>query len=129
MHLPAGGGGVVPRRLSRLGSQSIIETAASANISPEQRSAALRKAAVVRQERAVLLDDLKQGNITLAKVLASDSETVTRLRVQRLLEALPGVGKIRASQLMNELDVPESRRVQGLGPRQRQRLLAKFPPA
>ncbi|MFD3424244.1 integration host factor, actinobacterial type [Streptomyces decoyicus] len=98
-------------------------------LTPEQRSAALLKATAVRRERAAILEDLKHRRRSLAEVLDDTSETVTRIKVRRLLEAIPGIGSVRAGQVMAELAVPDGRRLQGLGPRQRERLLEKFPPA
>lgn len=46
--------------------------------------------------------------------------------VRRLLEAMPGTGKIRAGQLMSDLGVSDRRRARGLGAAQRARLLALF---
>ena len=43
-----------------------------------------------------------------------------------LIEALPGYGKAKAAKIMEELGISESRRVQGLGVRQREQLLAKL---
>jgi ribosomal protein S13 len=46
------------------------------------------------------------------------------MKVSALLEALPGVGKVRASRLMDECDISPSRRVRGLGVKQRAALQA-----
>lgn len=95
-------------------------------LSPEQRAAALDKATRARKRRAELRDQLKHGGITLAEVLelgASD-EAVGKMRVLAVVEALPGVGKVRAGQLMMTLRISESRRVRGLGGNQRAALLA-----
>jgi len=40
------------------------------------------------------------------------------MKVSALLEALPGVGKVRAKQIMEQLGIAESRRVRGLGSNQ-----------
>ena len=37
------------------------------------------------------------------------------MKVSALLEALPGVGKVRAAQIMEKIGISESRRVRGLG--------------
>ena len=37
------------------------------------------------------------------------------MKVSALLESLPGVGKVRAKQIMERLDIAESRRIRGLG--------------
>ncbi|MFJ8676775.1 integration host factor, actinobacterial type [Streptomyces sp. NPDC093589] len=98
-------------------------------LTPEQRTAALHKSIAVRQERRAILEDLKQGRRTLTEVLGDDSKTVTRTKVRRLLESLPGVGPIRAAQVMTELAIADGRRVQGLGDQQRARLEELFRPA
>lgn len=95
-------------------------------LSPEQRAAALDKATKARKRRAVLRGQLKHGGISLAEVLdlgASDA-AVGKMRVLAVVEALPGVGKVRAGQLMTDLKISESRRVRGLGGNQRAALLA-----
>jgi ribosomal protein S13 len=46
--------------------------------------------------------------------------------VSAVLESLPGVGKVRAQKLMEELDISASRRVRGLGAKQRAQLLDRF---
>ncbi|WP_405775378.1 integration host factor, actinobacterial type [Streptomyces sp. NBC_01538] len=53
---------------------------------------------------------------------------VGKAYVRRLLESLPGICKVRAGQLLADLDISERRRVQGLGARQKERLLELFPP-
>ncbi|MGW7463763.1 integration host factor, actinobacterial type [Streptomyces xantholiticus] len=96
-------------------------------LTPEQRSAALQKAVAVRKERAAVLEDLKSQKRSLHDVLEGDSVVISKTKVRRLLESLPGVGKARAGQIMEELQIADGRRVQGLGTRQRQQLLEKFP--
>ena len=48
------------------------------------------------------------------------------MKVSNVLESLPGVGKVRAQKLMEELDISASRRVRGLGAKQREQLLERF---
>jgi len=93
-------------------------------LTPAQRAENLRKAVAVRRERAAVLAALKEGRVTLKDAL--DREVIGKTPVRRLLEALPGIGKIRAGQLMNDLGVSDRRRVQGLGSVQRARLLDLF---
>jgi hypothetical protein len=97
-------------------------------LTPEQRRAALAKAAVARQKRAEVKERLKAGQLTLAElfVLGDADEMLGKLKVVSMLESLPGVGKVRARRLMEELDISESRRLRGLGDNQRQRLLDRF---
>ncbi|HET8682017.1 MAG TPA: integration host factor, actinobacterial type [Micromonosporaceae bacterium] len=101
------------------------------SLSPEQRSAALEKAAEIRKARAALKEELKQGKTTLAQVLdrAESDEVVGKLKVSAVLQAMPGIGKIRAMQIMERLKIADSRRLRGLGDQQRKALLGEFSPA
>ena len=98
------------------------------SLSPEQRAAALEKAAEIRKARAELKDQLKSGKTTLASVLdrAENDDVVGKLRVSAVLQAMPGIGKIRANQIMEKLKIAESRRLRGLGEQQRKALLGEF---
>jgi signal recognition particle GTPase len=95
------------------------------SLSPEQRQAALEKAAAVRRERAELKDHLKSGRVSLKELLtqAETSETVGKMKVLSALEALPGTGKVKARRLMEQVGISETRRLQGLGAKQREALL------
>jgi len=98
------------------------------SLSPEQRQAALDKAAAARRQRAELKEKLKMGSVSLPELLdqADRDEVVAKLKVVTVLESLPGVGKVKARRLMDELEISESRRVRGLGAKQRQALLDRF---
>jgi ribosomal protein S13 len=48
------------------------------------------------------------------------------MKVSALLESLPGVGRVRARQIMQEVGISESRRVRGLGQNQISALLSRF---
>ena len=97
-------------------------------LSPEQRAAALEKAAEIRKARAELKEQLKAGKTTLAAVLdrAESDDMVGKLRVSAVLQAMPGIGKIRATQIMEKLKIADSRRLRGLGDQQRKALLGEF---
>ena len=98
------------------------------SLSPEQRSAALEKAAEVRRARAELKDQLKSGKADLATILrrAEADDVVGKLKVRDVLQAMPGIGKIRAQQIMERLKIADSRRLRGLGEQQRKALLGEF---
>jgi hypothetical protein len=96
-------------------------------LTPEQRQQALEKAAEARRKRAELKAQLKSGNTSLAAVLGKDDdETVGKMKVSSVLESMPGVGKVRARKIMEKLDISASRRVRGLGSKQKDALLAEF---
>src|SRR6202034_1689179 len=90
-------------------------------LTPDQRAAALEKAARARKERAEVKARLKKAELTLSQVL-KDGQTddiLGKMKVSALLEAVPGIGKVRARQIMERLGIAESRRVRGLGANQR----------
>jgi len=97
-------------------------------LTPEQRSAALEKAAAARRERAAIKNRLKYAQGSLADVVqdGQSNEVIGKMKVSALLEAMPGVGKVRARQIMEELAISESRRVRGLGAKQIAALVARF---
>ncbi len=95
-------------------------------LTDEQRAAALAKAAAARHARAELCDKIKAGKVSLEEVFNMDDDVARRMKVSSLIEALPGYGKAKASKIMEELGISESRRVQGLGVRQREQLLARL---
>lgn len=93
------------------------------SLSPEQRAAALQKAAEARAARAEIKGRLKNGAMTLPEVFSTTDEHVAKLKVVSLLESLPGVGKKKARDIMAEVGIADNRRVQGLGAQQKQALL------
>ena len=88
-------------------------------LSPEQRAAALEKAKEARAKRADIKNRLKMGSLTLKEALDSDDSNVGKLKVVSLLESLPGVGKVKARKVMEDVGIADNRRVQGLGSQQR----------
>jgi DNA uptake protein ComE-like DNA-binding protein len=97
-------------------------------LTPEQRAAALQKAAAARQARAEVKNRLKYSHGMLSEVIAQgqSDETIGKLKVVSLLESLPGVGKVKARAIMSEIGISETRRVRGLGPHQVDALVKRF---
>jgi hypothetical protein len=97
-------------------------------ITPEQRAAALAKAGEARRIRAEIKELLKTGSLTFREVLdrAESEEYIAGLKVESVLESLPGMGKIGAKRLLESLEIAPNRRLRGLGDRQRKALLAKL---
>jgi len=95
-------------------------------LSPEQRLAALEKAAAVRTQRAEIKVELKKGTLSLVSLLekAASEELVGKIRVSAVLENLPGYGKIKARKAMEQLGISNTRRLRGLGANQKSQLLA-----
>ena len=95
------------------------------SLTPEQRTAALEKAAQARKARAEIKDHLKTGRTSLKDLLgkADSDETIGKMKVLSVLESLPGTGKVKARRLMEQVGISETRRLQGLGAKQRDSLL------
>ena len=98
-------------------------------LAPEERRAALAKAARARRIRAELKQMLKAGEVTMAEILerADNVEALAKMKVCEVLEAMPAYGPVKARRLMEQLNIAPTRRLRGLGPRQREALLDRFP--
>lgn len=93
----------------------------------KEKKSALEKAQKMRSERKEIRERLKMSELSLAEVLTRDADEVMgKMRVAYLLASLPRVGKTTARKVMEEIGIDESRRVQGLGKRQKEALLARF---
>jgi hypothetical protein len=97
-------------------------------LSEEQRRQALEKAAEARKRRADVKAKLKNGAMGLTECLdrAESDEILGKMKVSAMLEALPGVGKVRAQKVMEELNISGSRRLRGLGDKQKLSLKERF---
>jgi ribosomal protein S13 len=70
-------------------------------------------------------EHLKTGRTPLKELLvkADRDEIVGKMKVLAVLESLPGTGKVKARRLMEQVGISETRRLQGLGAKQRDSLL------
>ena len=98
-------------------------------LTPEQRQANLEKAAASRRERAEVKNRLKHSGASIVDVLhqGQENDVIGKMRVLDLLTSMPGLGKVRARQVMERLGIAESRRVRGLGTKQVAALEREFP--
>lgn len=97
-------------------------------LSPEQRASALAKAAQSRKRRAEIKIKIKNGEFSIDQVLeiAAHEDAVAKMRVRELLEAVTGVGKLRAVALMERMKIAPTRRIAGLGRHQLEHLRREF---
>ncbi|HWU12075.1 MAG TPA: integration host factor, actinobacterial type [Streptomyces sp.] len=75
-----------------------------------------------------MLAALKAGRLSLLDILDRSDDTARQTRALNLLQSLPGVGAVKARRHLVDLGISEKRRIQGLGERQRARLIELFPP-
>ena len=94
-------------------------------LTDEQRKAALEKAAASRRQRAEIKEKLKAGSVSFSDLCqqAENDEIVGKMKVLAVLESLPRVGKVKARHLLELAGVSDTRRMQGLGKNQREKLL------
>ena len=94
-------------------------------LTEEQRAQALAKAAHVRRTRAEWKQALKTRSLTLARLLemAETDEIAAGMKVSAVLVSMPGNGKVRTKKIMEGVGISESRRLRGLGDRQREQLI------
>ncbi|MDR0308585.1 MAG: integration host factor [Coriobacteriales bacterium] len=96
-------------------------------LSPEARAEALEKAKLARSARAALRAQIKSGEKKIADVLVEkDNPVIDKIKVLNLIESLPGYGKAKALKLLDELGISETRRVKGLGEKQRAALIERL---
>lgn len=96
-------------------------------LTEEQRRDALKKAADARRQRAELKEQLKSGRTRFEDLLErTGDEIVGKMKVESVLQALPGVGRIGAKRLMEQVDISPTRRMRGLGQKQKENLLSQF---
>lgn len=97
-------------------------------LTEEQRRAALAKAAEARRKRAQVKAQLKNNTLGLTELLqrSESDEILGKMKVSAMLEALPGVGKVRAQKVMEELNISPTRRLRGLDDKQKASLKDRF---
>jgi len=97
-------------------------------LTAEQRRAALEKAAAARQVRAEIKDRLKHSRASLTEVIQESqvNQFVAKLKVIDLLQSMPGVGKVKAQEIMERVGIAANRRLRGLGDNQISALIAEF---
>ena len=97
-------------------------------LSDEDRVRARAKALAARTRRAEVKEEFATGKISISGILdlVYEDEAVGRMRVMDLLESVPGVGEVRAANLLERLGISESRRLRGLGRKQRTAITEHF---
>lgn len=87
----------------------------------EERARALELAAQARRRYAALKERVKSGTLSLTDAMVE--EDAQRILVRQLLQSVPGIGASKAESIMRLYGIPKSRRVGGLGTRQRESLI------
>lgn len=90
-------------------------------LSQEQRVQASRLAVANRRRRAEVKRQVKSGELSLEELfeLAEREECVAQMRAYDLISALPAIGEVKAERIMKNASIAQTRRIRGLGPKQR----------
>jgi hypothetical protein len=104
--------------------RSLDDKNAAMNLSKtdlETKITGLQKARLLKQKRAQLKAGLKKGTIKMSDLAVDASlfEVALPMRVIELVSALSGYGKITAARLLDSLKIAPSKRLSGLGKRQK----------
>lgn len=94
------------------------------SLTQEQRVQASRLAVANRRRRAEVKRLVKSGQMSLDEIfaLAENEECVAQMRAYDLISALPAIGEVKAERIMVKAAIAKTRRIRGLGPKQRAEL-------
>jgi hypothetical protein len=87
---------------------------------------ALKRANDIRVKRAQLKKNLKSGEISIEQILADPPEFVSTAKVFDMLLAVPKFGRVKATRLLTQCRISQSKTIGGLSDRQRQELIGLF---
>ncbi len=93
------------------------------SLDPQTRRRNAELAIAARRERSKIKSALKEGSLSMREIFESSSAAARRMRVIELLTSLPQMGPLRAESLMEKVGISRTRRIAGLGIRQRRELL------
>ena len=92
-------------------------------MTPEQRAAALEKARVVREARSAAMKKLAEGKMKPKDFIENDDPVYSKVKVISFLKKLPGVGAAKAAKALDICNIPDNRRLGGLGSKQKEALI------
>ena len=93
------------------------------HLSIEERKAALFKAVEARKIRSEFKLRVKNKQIRWHEAFESTEEAIQKMRIKELLESIPSFGSTRAENILDQIGISHSRRIKGIGIRQKSELL------
>ena len=93
------------------------------HLSIEERKAALLKAVEARKIRSEFKLQVKNKQIRWHEAFESTEEAIQKMRIKELLESIPSFGSTRAENILDQIGISHSRRIKGIGIRQKNELL------
>ena len=95
-------------------------------LSRRDRRKAGEKAVAARQERAKVKEQVANGQLFFFDLFKDERKSISRMKLSDLLQAVPGVGQIRAEIIFDKTGISPSRRIGGVGKRQLELLRQEF---
>ena len=93
------------------------------NLTTQERRDALKAAVAARRSRAAFKEEIKVGRKSWKDAFSAQDESIKKMRVRELIESLPGVGEVRARNILEKAGISPTRRVGGVGRSQYEKLL------
>ena len=103
-----------------------LEYPATPERSLDQRIDALNRANEIRTLRAQLKRDLKAGTASIQALLLDPPAYLQTAKVLEILLALPKIGKVKATKILDSCRVSPNKTIGGLTDRQRAELAARL---
>ena len=92
-------------------------------LTTQERRDALKAAVAARRSRAAFKEEIKVGKKSWKDAFSAQDESIKKMRVRELIESLPGVGEVRAKNILERAGISPTRRVGGVGRNQYEKLL------
>jgi guanylate kinase len=92
-------------------------------LTTQERRDALKAAVAARRSRAAFKEEIKVGKKSWKDAFSAQDVSIKKMRVRELIESLPGVGEVRAKNILERAGISPTRRVGGVGRSQYEKLL------
>lgn len=92
----------------------------------DRREAAFVLAERIRQSRNDLIDRVRSGSVSAREVLESTDPFVRGVKVVAVIESLPGLGKVKARRILEDVDISANDKVHDLDRDQVRTLLLRL---
>ena len=92
-------------------------------LTTQERRDAHKAAVAARRFRAAFKEEIKVGKKSWRDAFSAQDESIKKMRVRELIESLPGVGEVRAKNILERAGISPTRRVGGVGRSQYEKLL------
>lgn len=100
--------------------------ASSSQSESNEREAALELAGRIRRTRESLVEKVRAGSVELRQILDSEDPLIRTIKVVTVIENLPGLGKVKARRILDEVGVSPNLKIEHLDSDRRSDLLDRL---